>query len=308
MRWLKFRSTRWRTIGLRYEEIPLSFDCLGAMLVGVLSLPSTPTRTGVVIVVGGPQYRVGSHRQFVLLARALAQSGIACLRFDYRGMGDSDGYPITYDAAGPDIKAAVRTLRARVATLEFIVLWGLCDGASSCALVAPDVAVAGLVLVNPWTHTEAAGEEALLTHYYRGRIAQGGLWRKLFGGELDVFASLRGLARTIIHVAVGRLGARDPDQQSLPSRVGHGICSHPGPTLIILSGNDMTAAEFRVHAARPGALAKALKRPLVNLVEVPEADHTFSNARSSDMATAVTIDWLHKRFSTTASPVECNCP
>jgi len=47
--------------------------------------------TGVLIVVGGPQYRVGSHRQFVMLARFLADHGVPCMRFDYRGMGDVSG-------------------------------------------------------------------------------------------------------------------------------------------------------------------------------------------------------------------------
>jgi alpha/beta superfamily hydrolase len=45
----------------------------------------------VLVIVGGPQYRAGSHRQFTLLARSLAEQGFAVLRFDYRGMGDSTG-------------------------------------------------------------------------------------------------------------------------------------------------------------------------------------------------------------------------
>ncbi|KAB8057318.1 hydrolase 1, exosortase A system-associated, partial [Janthinobacterium violaceinigrum] len=60
-----------------------------ARLVGILSLPAAPGPRGVLIVTGGPQYRVGSHRQFVLLARALAAQGVPVLRFDLRGMGDS---------------------------------------------------------------------------------------------------------------------------------------------------------------------------------------------------------------------------
>ena len=52
---------------------------------------SNPTTTGVLLIVGGPQYRVGSHRQFVQLARSLAQLDIPVLRFDYSGMGDSAG-------------------------------------------------------------------------------------------------------------------------------------------------------------------------------------------------------------------------
>ena len=57
----------------------------------------TDPQTGVLIIVGGPQYRVGSHRQFVQLARALASNGIATMRFDYTGMGDSQGKKAEFD-------------------------------------------------------------------------------------------------------------------------------------------------------------------------------------------------------------------
>ena len=43
-----------------------------ARMAGILSLPDAPGPRGVLIVTGGPQYRIGSHRQFVLLARAQA--------------------------------------------------------------------------------------------------------------------------------------------------------------------------------------------------------------------------------------------
>lgn len=59
------------------KESTLSFDCQGERLVGILAEPVTgePAEVGVVIVVGGPQYRAGSHRQFTLLARHFAAHG-----------------------------------------------------------------------------------------------------------------------------------------------------------------------------------------------------------------------------------------
>ena len=80
------------------HEEPLVFECAGEALVGILSLPATYVRTAVVIVVGGPQYRAGSHRQFVSLARCLAAGGIAALRFDHRGIGDSAGRQRPFDS------------------------------------------------------------------------------------------------------------------------------------------------------------------------------------------------------------------
>lgn len=76
--------------------VGLTFDCGGATLVGILEIPQRPARVGVVVVVGGPQYRVGSHRQFVLFGRALAHAGYPVLRFDCTGMGDSGGEARAY--------------------------------------------------------------------------------------------------------------------------------------------------------------------------------------------------------------------
>ncbi|MFQ5467236.1 MAG: hypothetical protein ACE5DS_03780, partial [Kiloniellaceae bacterium] len=59
--------------------IPLAFPCRGDALIGVLHVPAAPGPRGVVIIPGAPQYRVGSHRQFVALARDLAVAGIAVL-------------------------------------------------------------------------------------------------------------------------------------------------------------------------------------------------------------------------------------
>ena len=87
-----------------HRDHVLRIDCAGDALVGVLSEPTADgvdgTRTadiGVLLIVGGPQYRAGSHRQFTLLGRALAAAGVPCLRIDYRGMGDAHGDRRAFD-------------------------------------------------------------------------------------------------------------------------------------------------------------------------------------------------------------------
>lgn len=46
-------------------EKPLCLRCEEAWLYSIAHLPSLPQRRDVVMVVCGPQYRVGSHRQFL---------------------------------------------------------------------------------------------------------------------------------------------------------------------------------------------------------------------------------------------------
>ena len=116
-----------------FEERFVTFACEADTCVGVLSTPRhvpRPPPIGVVIVVGGPQYRVGSHRQFALLGRALATAGIPALRFDYRGMGDSEGDARTFECVDRDIGCAIDAL-VHATGATGVVLWGLCDGASA---------------------------------------------------------------------------------------------------------------------------------------------------------------------------------
>src|SRR5882672_7230784 len=107
---------------MTFVELPVLFHCEGDQLVGVLARPDQPRDVGVVVVVGGPQYRVGSHRQFILLARTLASEGIACLRFDYRGMGDSEGEARSFESVDADIACATAELTRLVPSVRRVVL------------------------------------------------------------------------------------------------------------------------------------------------------------------------------------------
>ena len=282
-------------------EQPLLFDCDGADLVGVVAIPAVAARVGVLIVVGGPQYRAGSHRQFVLLARSLANAGIASLRFDWRGMGDGEGPRTDFRAANADLRAAIDILCDAVPALECVVLWGLCDGAAACALYdASDRRVAGLVLVNPWVHTETSAAQARLTHYYRGRIGSSGFWRKLLRGDVDVTGATRGLWRTWRR-AKGAAGDVPPSASSpeprLPCRVAAGMLDHAGRRLVLLSGRDTVAAEFNLLATTEPLLAAAMTSDQTDRIEFADTNHTFSRASWRDMLANATLEWLRAHFA-----------
>src|SRR5450830_826016 len=133
-----------------FEERSLSFTCDGAQLFGIASIPAVPAARGVLIVVGGPQYRAGSHRQFTLLARSLAEQGIAAMRFDYRGMGDSAGAVRSFEDVDEDLRCAIDAFQQAVPAVRELVIWGLCDAASAALFYAhTDPRVCGLVLLNP---------------------------------------------------------------------------------------------------------------------------------------------------------------
>ena len=146
------------------------------------------------MIVGGPQYRVGSHRQFVLLARSLASAGYPVMRFDYRSMGDSEGDSISFEDIAPDIEAAVSSFFEHHSECEELVLWGLCDAASAILLVAHQIPqVSGVVLLNPWVRSDAGMARTYLRHYYLRRLFDPELIRKIRRGDFHFRKSFRSL-------------------------------------------------------------------------------------------------------------------
>jgi exosortase A-associated hydrolase 1 len=295
-----------------WHDVPFFFDASGARLLGVASVPREPARVGVVVVVGGPQYRVGSHRQFVFLARALADAGVACLRFDCRGMGDSDGAFPGFEGIDIDIRAAIDALFAHVPTLQRVVLWGLCDGASASAFYAGgDTRVIGLALYNPWARTERGEAKAMLTHYYARRLVDANFWRKMAGGGLRWRESIVGLWRRLAQAAPAPKASKQGSERAtrdLPHRLADGIGRHDGPVLIALSGNDTVAAEFKAHSAGIPALAALMARTTVSRVDFPGVDHTFSCAEWRDAGAAATVAWMRAQFARWMSPARADAP
>ena len=271
------------------EQRALAFDCGGDTLYGVAHVPARPQARGVLVVVGGPQYRAGSHRQFTLLARSLAEQGVAAMRFDYRGMGDSEGAARDFESVDEDLKAAIDTFLQQVPQLREVVLWGLCDAASAAMLYAQgDARVTGLVLVNPWVRTEAGAAKATIKHYYRARLLEGAFWKKLVSGRFD----LRAAARSF----VGLLGAAKAAPQTgggtLPDRMHGAFDRFGGKALVILSGADLTAREFEDLADGSEKWKALMQTPRITRRALPKADHTCSRREWHEQVVRWTADWV----------------
>lgn len=261
-------------------------------LVGICSPAASDL--GVVVVVGGPQYRAGSHRQFVLLARHLAAAGFPVLRFDVRGMGDSEGAQRSFESLTPDVGAAISALCAQQPQVQRVVLWGLCDGASAALLYLhdrPDARVQGLVLLNPWVRSEASLARTHVKHYYRQRLLQGEFWRKLLTGGV-ARAALSGLLDNVRKARTqggdGNAGAALAFQQ----RMAAAWRAFPGRILLVLSGNDYTAREFQEFIKADPAWAGAMARSGLTTHEAAGADHTFSRIADRAALELVTARWL----------------
>ncbi len=124
---------------VRYKNVEEGFE-----LEGTLTIPETEGPHAAVILVSGsgPQDRneeIMGHKPFLVLADYLTRNGIAVLRYDDRGVGNSGGNfgtSTTLDFA-KDADAAVQYLRSRTdIDLESIGIVGHSEG----GLIAPIVA------------------------------------------------------------------------------------------------------------------------------------------------------------------------
>jgi len=282
---------------VNFTEHVLNFACAGEELLGIVTAPEQPKPIGVLITVGGPQYRVGSHRQFLLLARALARAGYPVMRFDYRGMGDSTGDLRNFEAVNDDIAAAIDAFRLQCPNVLKIVLWGLCDAASASLLywdATQDVRISGFVLLNPWVRSEATLARTHIRHYYGQRLMEGEFWRKLITGKVGYGRAVSGFVWNLLSARQSKIEAI-VTEAALPfqKRMARGLGRFSGSVLLILSGNDYTAKEFLGIVANDSTWLRIFESRKISRIDLPRADHTFSTAQwRSDVAQHTTM-WLN---------------
>lgn len=285
---------------MNYKEEAIGFSCEGEDLLGILARPERPSSIGVVAVVGGPQTRVGSHRQFVLLSRELALAGYPTLRFDYRGMGDSSGEKRNFETVTPDTRAAIDALCTACPQVSKVILWGLCDAAAACLLFWDDThdpRIAGLCLLNPWVHSEATLARTQVKHYYGQRLLRREFWLKLLSGRINAAKAIGEFVRKIGQAS----RSNDSQPASFQARMAHGWRNFPGPILLLLSGNDYTAKEFLEYTASAEPWHGALGRANTSRVDIADADHAFSCRKWRGIVEQALLQWLEEAFASRAA-------
>ncbi len=208
--------------------------------------------TGLLIVSGGNEVRSGPWGSQAELADRIAAAGFPVMRFDRRGVGDSEGQNGGFTTSAPDLQAAVGAFRAHVPTLRRIVAYGNCDGASALML-AHGAGCDALVLANPWTfdpEPEPAAEAAAapappaptpmppaaLRNYYLRRLFNPAALKRLFSGKVKVTDMASSLVEAV--------GPDGPPGQ-LASDMAQGLTEFTGPVAILLAENDRTAQAFK---------------------------------------------------------------
>ena len=103
-------------------ETPVTFAVGDLTLEGLLALPTPPAEIGAIVCHPHPLYG-GEMRNAVVtaLVDAFQEAGIATLRFNFRGVGDSGGQHDEGRAELEDVKAAITCLLKRRAFRTVVV-------------------------------------------------------------------------------------------------------------------------------------------------------------------------------------------
>jgi pimeloyl-ACP methyl ester carboxylesterase len=186
-------------------ERHINFKVGHEMLHGLVHEPEQTGTIGplVVFLHGWAGSRIGPHRMFVHMARRLTDGGCVCLRFDFRGRGDSEG-----SAA----QASIRSMIAdTAAALDFIVprypgreviLLAICSGCKvAIGTAAADPRVTGLALWSPEpmgplrdTASKTRKSAGVLRAYGR-KLLHPETWRKLLTFRVNVRLVTKAMTR-----------------------------------------------------------------------------------------------------------------
>lgn len=202
-----------------YHEVLLRFGP-DRMFFGAFTKPAEATpRTALLFLNSGYDHSPGWGRMVTGFARALAGEGLASLRMDLAGIGESRLWPgqpeqVLYsDRQKDDVKAALDWLLSQDG-IEKVLLVGRCSGAYLALVAAEaDGRVSGAFLVNsrrlvwnPEEDVEAALREPLQTlSTYRRKMVDRQMLRKALSGELSLARAAGRLFRALHSAADKKL-------------------------------------------------------------------------------------------------------
>ncbi len=269
-------------------------------LIGVLTTPAptqAPPKIAVVLFNAGVIPRYGPHRINVKLARDLAAKGLAVMRFDLSGVGDSP-----HQAGEGDFRAqAVRDIRsamdhvAEVTGIERFILIGICSGAVNAYWAAQaDERVSGLMMIDGfWYPTRLS---AWVRRWKRLQVTP---WSKVLG------AAWRSLLRrpAVQSGKAAEPGLFDGDgtpanppkpdfSKAMETLVGRGTA-----VLVLYTGSVLDyysyGAQFRHAFAGQGWLSQ------VRCELRPDIDHTVTSQASQRSFIDLIAAWVGRQASPT---------
>ena len=275
------------------DEQLVLFPSESAILAGILAVPARPNGYAVVLPWGAsPLPSSGRNRERTRVARALAEQGFHALRFDYRGVGESDGDLRRTSMAAPhtaDIIAACDWLTSQ--GLSRVVIVANCFGSWSSLMAAPSLpALQGIALVNGPVWRDHSQVRASRSWRWWTRKLREFDWSKLRSAERRAY--YRKLVGTTAASLVRMVRPRRLASGSNGSRYSRAVryLLDRGVPTFLMYGDDDFRADFEwelEHGLRPLIEKVEANR----LVTVPE-QLTAWGAEAQNVVLGELLPWL----------------
>lgn len=298
----------------------------GLRLVGVLHLPVGPVGDlGVLLLSPGIKMRVGPHGLYRRMTEMFLAAGLPVLRFDFYGLGDSEGTlpesllrdvynHIEVGRFVNDSLDAMDWMQTQCGISRFIVS-GLCGGAVTGLLAGSrDPRVAGLLGlgITPLLASRAAKPGAYMTAGQLKRMKEGYLrklltpkaWLRLLTLKSDYRVIWKALTHTPTPPAATPSQSENPEADNtnpLFPPAFFKMLSTERPILLVFGGADRLTWEFeeKFVARHRDALAKL--PPIYDVHVVQTANHVLSLEAWQQEMLDVSAAWLRRWFPAPAS-------
>ncbi|KDR30852.1 alpha/beta fold hydrolase [Caballeronia zhejiangensis] len=299
-------------------------------LFGILCEPRTGAARGPVFLIANTSAsaRVGDSRLSVRIARELARRGIASLRFDARGRGDSPAAPgavqsdtafgrIYNQIATDDTAAAARWLARQ--GYKSIFAFGVCSGAYHALKAAvAENAINGVVTVNlPTFKRPADVAPDGLRQSTRNSMAGYAFsmldpqkWKAILRGEKQLmrvlrfvlgYMATRARSRIVDVLRLDRLSSTAPELATEPGPIIRALDAKGVKTALVYGAYDAGMDLIAAHFGKQGA--RLSRYPSVRMAIFSDLDHALFMTTGSAHVVAVCERIAKENTSPVADPV-----
>ncbi|HSZ90822.1 MAG TPA: alpha/beta fold hydrolase [Acetobacteraceae bacterium] len=256
-------------------------------LVGIVTKavsPASANRPAIVILNTGIIHRVGHHRMFVTMSRALGAVGYTVLRFDFSGIGDSspryDGLSLV-DACMAEIREALDWLERDGAASRMILI-GLCSGADHAVLYGhTDPRIVGLVLMDP----SIPPTLRYYVHHIGRRLRRLRTWFNVLSGRSR---TLRMLMRHMLPIAQRYPLQNRVPRQTIERHYRNSVDS--GIEILAIFTEETTRQTYREQMIE--ALPNVSFGDRLTLEFFPGSDHTFALESDRSRLIQLILQWV----------------
>ncbi|MGA8165627.1 MAG: alpha/beta fold hydrolase [Waddliaceae bacterium] len=261
----------------RFEERRLvEFKNQGLKIFGVLHLPVYVKPAPAVLFCHGlAGNKIGKHRMYVILSERLSRAGIASLRFDFRGSGDSEGNFSDMSLQGEVCDA--------VKALEFLSL-------------QPGIDPMRIGILG----RSFGGAIAVIAAYRFQKIKSIALWAPVFNAnqweekwEMSETNKIDEKQRRELMRVNGQLPSMSFYRELFSMNIDQEMRSLQDVPFFIIHGEQDPIVSIE-HAKK--YIASRKQQSITEFVKLPHSDHDFNHPKEKEQAIDDTRRWFAKRL------------